>query len=110
MRVPAAACLVLALACSRGENELDPRGGPTLDVTYLIGADECHESTTVEVAETATEVRLTAWERGNGGACPDIGIVHTETVTLAAPLGDRVVLDGATGAPVFVTPSPTPVR
>jgi hypothetical protein len=106
-------CLLLAVACGGG----DSRGGRTsingvrvdgtsLAVTYLVGLPECYDSSKVEVVETTTEVRLTAWVKGKGGSCPAIGIPRTDIVTLDAPLGDRPMVDTSTGERVLVRPSP----
>lgn len=73
--------------------------GRTLVVRYVHGDPACGLGPAgVRVEEDERRVRLTARvQRGSGGTCTAIGIVRTETVTLRAPLGDRAVVDGATG-------------
>jgi hypothetical protein len=43
-----------------------------------------------------------SWERPSGGdtACPAVGVPRTARVTLARPLGTRVILDAASGLPL----------
>ncbi len=54
-----------------------------------------------EVAATADEVRITVWYSNEsvGDSCAD-GV----TITLEDPLGDRIVIDSATGDVVAVKP------
>jgi hypothetical protein len=51
--------------------------------------------------ETDELVVVDVEEKGSGGACPDVLRIGTITVTLARPLGDRLVLDSGTGLPVL---------
>lgn len=49
------------------------------------------------VEETPDEVRITARDLMPNGPVTLVGAVHEATATLAAPLGKRRVVDGATG-------------
>lgn len=78
----------------------EPLGdGATLRVTWISGVEPCQVLDRVEVAETATEVRVTLIE-GSDPASPDavcieLGVPKAVEVPLAAPLADRTVVDGA---------------
>ncbi len=74
-------------------------GSPTLDV----GIESCNAQPRVEVEESRTRVRLTAFIDRPGildgsGDCLDHAVV-----TLRAPLGNRAVVDGSSGAAVALS-------
>jgi hypothetical protein len=51
--------------------------------------------------ESGSTVVVGSWERSSAnGPCPAVGIGRTARVTLARPLGTRVVLDVASGLPL----------
>lgn len=65
-----------------------------------VGVGTCNQSPQVTAVETADEVRLSSNEvlsRGGSDECLD-----NDTLTLEAPLGDRIVIDEATGDAVRV--------
>lgn len=65
-----------------------------------VGVDTCNQDPQVTVVETEDEVRLSSNEtlpRGAGDDCLD-----NDIVTLDVPLGDRTVIDEATGDEVRV--------
>ena len=68
----------------------------------------CGDDYTAEAVESdlAVVVIVTRHPHATIGACSAVGARRTATATLAAPLGDRVVLDLQTGAPVQVVLAP----
>jgi len=100
-----------------------PRGVPidrytVLDPTHLllsytIGVSRCYgliEQPLVQESLTAVMVTLTSKPTQTaGGSCPSITLMEAVHITLSAPLGKRVVRDGATGGtPVPEGPRPAP--
>ena len=74
----------------------------TFDVHWTAGVDECFRLSEVRVAETATTVTVTLVvgsprPPAEGQVCPAIGVNARTRVTLAAPLRERRLVDGATG-------------
>jgi hypothetical protein len=69
-----------------------------LTVHYTTGA--CIETNRVLIHETAGAVVLGADVVASGGICDDLAKHQKSAVDLAAPLGDRVLLDARTGAAV----------
>ena len=70
-----------------------------------VEVDTCNQDPHVTARETANEVRLRSNEkvpRGASGGCAD-----GDRVTLDRPLGDRIVIDEATGKAVEVLPGET---
>ncbi len=83
-------------------------GGTELTVAF-VGAPEtgdkpCGEDHTAEAVESdvAVVVIVTRHPHVTMGACSAVGARRTATATLAAPLGDRAVLDLQQGTPVPV--------
>ena len=74
------------------------------------GDQPCGEDYTAEAAESdlAVVVIVTRQPHGPqlGGGCSAVGARRTATATLAAPLGERVVLDLQQGIPVPIERSP----
>lgn len=66
-------------------------------ITVHYAANSAGEPLEPLVEETADEVRITARDVMPNGAVTLAGTVRSATVTLAAPLGGRRVVDGATG-------------
>ena len=68
-------------------------------------ANSCGGDLSVAVRETSNEVRVTVRDHRlrikllGGAGCADVF-----ALTLAEPLGDRVLVDGATGQPVPIQP------
>ncbi|WP_411078656.1 hypothetical protein [Streptomyces sp. cmx-18-6] len=72
--------------------------GRTLDVTFWGSVCSTY---TASAKESAGQVRISIEEeRQKGGACIMIAKELKETVTLEKPLGDRTVIDAASGATV----------
>ncbi|MGD0061972.1 MAG: hypothetical protein ABSB76_00840 [Streptosporangiaceae bacterium] len=74
--------------------------GRTLTVQFLTGA--CDTAWGVHLYQTGSAVVVGSWSGGgNGqGACPASALSRSARVTLAHPLGSRVVLDVASGQPL----------
>ena len=71
----------------------------------------CGADYRAQVSETLDRVYIRLRELPHAGpqggvACPAIAQLRTVTVTLAAPLGSRAVVDGATGD-IVLQPRPT---
>ncbi len=87
-------------------------GGTELTVAFVGAPDPgdkpCGEDYTAEAVESdlAVVVIVTRHPHVTIGACSAVGARRTATATLAAPLGDRVVLDLQTGTPVPVVLAP----
>ena len=80
----------------------------------FVGAPEpgnqpCGEDYTTEAAESDLAVVVIVTRHPNNplfGGCSSVGAYRTATAQLAAPLGERAVLDIQQGLPVPVKPSP----
>jgi hypothetical protein len=74
--------------------------GRTLTVSLLGGA--CDAAWGAYLYESGSTVVVGSWQRSSaaGAPCPAVGIGRTARVTLARPLGTRVVLDVASGLPL----------
>lgn len=75
------------------------------DVTLVYWGGVCSEYSAVVVEETATAVTVSVSGRSTLGpdqACIEIAQEYKSTVTLRAPLGDRALIDAATGEAVTV--------
>ena len=100
----------LGLAIESASGAVD---GNELTVAF-VGAPNpgnmaCGEDYTAEAVESelAVVVIVTRHPRvGLGEACSAVGARRTATATLAAPLGDRVVLDLQQGTPVSLVLAP----
>jgi hypothetical protein len=94
--VTAVAAVVALAACSPAEGR-GPQaivGYSVDDVVLHLWIDTCNGEPETDVVETAEDVTITvvSTKRDPGNACQD-----PVTVTLAAPLGDRPLIDGSTG-------------
>ncbi len=84
-------------------------GGRRLIVSFLgsryPGSEPCGADYTAEVVESQTAVVVIVIEHRNAApaTCLLVGAGRTATVQLAAPLGDRAVLEVRNGLPVPVT-------
>ena len=87
-------------------------GGTELTVAFVGAPDPgdkpCGEDYTAEAVESdlAVVVIVTRHPHVTIGACSAVGARRTATATLAAPLGERVVLDLQQGTPVPVVLAP----
>ncbi len=89
-------------------------GGTELTVAFVGAPDPgnmpCGEDYTAEAVETDLAVVVIVTRHPHvapfGEACSAVGARRTATATLAAPLGDRVVLDLQQGTPVPVVLAP----
>jgi hypothetical protein len=89
-------------------------GGNALTVAFVGAPDPgnmpCGEDYTAEAVESDLAVVVIVTRHPHsppfGGACSAVGARRTATATLAAPLGDRVVLDLQQGTPVPVALAP----
>ncbi len=97
-----------------GTAQLDARIAPdgrTLTVTFTgspPGPGPCGLDYTIDQLATDTAVAITVRPLAHEPplpphvACPLIGAIRHQAVTLAAPLGDRVLVDARTKAPVAI--------
>lgn len=76
-------------------------------LSFVIGVGACDIAVQARAHETEDVVVVggTTTSPGPGTACPAILKLQPATVTLAAPVGDRLVVDAATGRP----PAPPPI-
>ncbi len=99
----------LGLAIDSGSASVS---GTELTVAFVGAPDPgdkpCGEDYTAEAVESdlAVVVIVTRHPHVTVGACRAVGARRTATATLAAPLGDRVVLDLQQGTPVTVELAP----
>ena len=88
--------------------------GSSVTVRFVGAPDPaskpCGEDYTADAVESDLAVTVLVWRHANTSllpaACSAVGALRTATVTLASPLGDRPVLDPATGQPVVLTLAP----
>jgi hypothetical protein len=79
--------------------------GRSVDVTFYGGVDTCYRYE-VRADETAQQVALSLSEQRKGdGPCIELAQEYQRSVPLDRPLGDRRVVDAATGD-VLLDPSP----
>lgn len=80
------------------ESVVSDPGSDQLVVRWWSGVEPCHALVEVEVEESDGAVAVTVWEAtvhpdDADVACIEIAQAKQHTVTLAAPLGDREVID-----------------
>ena len=98
----AAAALVMAACSSTTHPGVLEVHGDSASTELVVSVDSCNQDPKVEADETSTEIRLKVTaDADTGDDCIDI-----RKVTLGAPLGDRVVIDEASGDKLEVQ-SPT---
>lgn len=89
----AAVTLSLAACSSTTHPRVLEVHGDAASTELVVSIDSCNQHPKVEADETPTEVRLRVTaDAETGDDCIDI-----RTVTLNVPLGDRKVIDGASG-------------
>ena len=94
------------------ESATGKAGGRQLTVTFTgtpdAGDKPCGADYTAEAVESATAavVIVTEHPHAFGEACSLVGATRTATVELAAPLGDRALLEVKEGRPVPVVLTP----
>ena len=89
-------------------------GGTTVTVRFVGAPDPasqpCGEDYTADAVESDLAVTVLVWRHPNVSllpmGCTAVGAYRTVTATLARPLGDRPVLDPASGQPVTLTLAP----
>jgi hypothetical protein len=73
--------------------------GVTVTIDFVSGIEPCYVLDHVDVVEGPDTVTITLYEGHDPAAgdvaCIDIGVFKATVVTLAAPLGDRTIVDGA---------------
>nr|WP_320068949.1 hypothetical protein [Micromonospora sp. RTGN7] len=85
-----------------GAQDLQAIDGARL--TWRIGVGACDTGATPLVRERDDVVVVGGGVNRSTGICTDQLLLKSVTATLKAPLGDRTVLDVATGAPLVVHP------
>ncbi|HEX3264488.1 MAG TPA: hypothetical protein VHR16_02360 [Candidatus Limnocylindrales bacterium] len=84
------------------------RGTPdsrTIEVQFIGANKACGDVDSAEALESDQAVVVIVDEQLGEAGCTADGAPHTATVSLSAPLGDRVVLEGRQGLPVPVEPA-----
>lgn len=80
------------------------RDGNKVEARFYGGVQECYGVDRVEVEETAESVTITVFTGSPPDAaarvCIDIAELQAVLVALDAPLGERIVIDGSSGAEV----------
>ena len=75
----------------------------TLDVRYLGARNRCEVLANVRVNETSAQVTITLYTGTppdhTADVCTNVGVPARTRVPLTSPIGERVVLDGATRPP-----------
>jgi hypothetical protein len=74
------------------------------------GGTPCGADYTAEVVESDLAIVVIVRAHGTvgGGACSAVGATRTASVSLAAPLGERTILDAQLGVPITLEPGPPP--
>ncbi|MDR7279095.1 hypothetical protein [Catenuloplanes atrovinosus] len=86
----------------KGAQSLVRVAGTTID--YRLGVGACDEQITPLAYETDEVIVLGGTATRSAEMCTEQLVLQPVTVTLAAPAGDRLVLDAQTGQPVILTP------
>ncbi|MFZ0162003.1 MAG: hypothetical protein WAL12_00315 [Trebonia sp.] len=86
---------------TRGVSELTAVSGNGRALRLIFTGGACTTAWGAYKYESGSTVVVGSWERSSAnGPCPAVGIGRTARVTLARPLGTRVVLDVASGLPL----------
>lgn len=75
-------------------------------ITFRLGVGACDRDIKPLVYETDDAVAVGGSVHTVGNICNDMLKVQPETVTLAAPLGDRVILDALSATPLVISTWP----
>jgi hypothetical protein len=86
---------------TKGVNELTAVSGNGRTLTLIFFGGGCDVAWGAYEHESGSTVVVGSWERSENGACAAVGIGRRVHVTLARPLGTRVVLDVASGLPLI---------
>jgi hypothetical protein len=85
----------------QGVSELTAVSGNGRALTLIFTGGACDAAWGAYQYESGSTVVVGSWERSStNGPCPAVGIGRRVHVTLARPLGTRVVLDVASGLPL----------
>ena len=80
--------------------------GTKLEVRFYSGVEDCYGVERVDVEESDAEVTVSVFTgsrpEARDLACIEIAELVAVVVTLDAPLGDRALVDGSSGASVSV--------
>lgn len=100
--VVGAVALVVLVLCAQyfwaGRAQPVPWGtveGTGTELTVSFTGSECQSSSRVEAEEHEDRVVITAYEGVRARSCSDVGVPYSLTVTLAEPIGDRELVNGA---------------
>jgi hypothetical protein len=86
---------------TQGVSELTAVSGNGRALRLIFIGGGCDAAWGAYTYESGSTVVVGSWERSSAnGPCPAVGIGRTARVTLAHPLGTRVVLDVASGLPL----------
>jgi hypothetical protein len=86
---------------TKGVSELTAVSGNGRALRLIFIGGACDAAWGAYTYESGSTVVVGSWERSSAnGPCPAVGIGRTARVTLAHPLGTRVVLDVASGLPL----------
>ena len=86
---------------TQGVSELTAVSGNGRALRLIFVGGACDPAWGAYKYESGSTVVVGSWERSSAnGPCPAVGIGRTARVTLARPLGTRVVLDVASGLPL----------
>ena len=87
---------------TQGVSELTTVSGNGRALRLIFTGGACDAAWGAYKYESGSTVVVGSWERSSAnGPCPAVGIGRTARVTLAHPLGTRVVLDVASGLPLI---------
>jgi hypothetical protein len=80
-------------------------GDGPCEARYEVFAYESHQAVAIVTREIpkASPPTTSSTDPGTFTACADVGYTQTVTTTIEQPLGNRVVVNGATRAPLAVT-------
>ncbi len=92
-----AGLLVLLAGVGEARAGLNAVFGESASRTLEVGIESCNARPRVEVEETAAQVRLTAFVDRPGILDGSNDCLDHAAVTLGAPLGTRVGVDGSSG-------------
>ncbi len=98
-----AGLLVLLVGVGEAHAGLDAVVGESGSRTLEVGIESCNAHPRVEVEETATQVRLTAFVDRPGILDGSDDCLDHAIITLRAPLSNRAVVDGSSRTEVALS-------